>query len=87
MKVLVFGGVGKISSPVAWDLAGDDEIESFGIVARNDKSLEKTLSWIASERVSAHVLDIADATATRRLMKEYDVAVSPAGEEVRLQDC
>lgn len=75
MKVLVFGGAGKIGSAVAWDLAGDDEIESIGIVARTDKSLEKTLSWIASNKVTAHVLDIADAAATRRLMKEYDVAV------------
>lgn len=75
MNVLVFGGAGKIGSAVAWDLAGDDEIESIGIVARNYRSLEKTLSWIASDKVSAHVLDIADATATRLLMKEYDVAV------------
>ena len=75
MKVLVFGGAGKIGSAVAWDLAGDEEIESIGIVARNDRSLEKTLSWIASDKVTAHVLDIADTAATGRLMEKYDVAV------------
>jgi lysine 6-dehydrogenase len=75
VKILVFGGAGKIGSAVARDLAGDEEIESIGIVARNDKSLEKTLSWIASDKVTAHVLDTADAIATRRRMEKYDVAV------------
>ena len=75
MKVLVFGGAGKIGSAVAWDLAGDEEIESIGIVARNDRSLEKTLLWIASDKVTAHALDIADAVASGRLMKKYDVTV------------
>ena len=75
MEVLVLGGAGKIGSTVAQYLAGNEEIESIGIVARNDKSLEKTLSWIASDKVRAHVLDIADAAATRRLMEKYDVAV------------
>ena len=87
MKVLVLGGAGKIGSAVARDLAGDEGIESIGIVARNDRSLEKTLSWIASDKVSAHVLDIADAVATRRLMEKYDVAVIALPERtVQLQD-
>ena len=75
VKILVLGGAGKIGSAVARDLAGDEEIDSIGIVARNERSLEKTLSWIASDKVTAHVLDIADAGATRRLMEKYDVAV------------
>ena len=75
MKILVLGGAGKIGSAVAWDLAGDKEIESIGIAARNDKSLEKTKSWIASDKLAVHILDIADASATRRLMEKYDVAV------------
>lgn len=75
MKVLVLGGAGKIGSAVAWDLAGDKEIESVGIVARNDKSLKKTLSWIASDKVVGHALDIADAAVTGQLMEKYDVAV------------
>ncbi len=32
MKVLVFGGSGKIGSAVAWDLAKDDEVQAIGIV-------------------------------------------------------
>ena len=75
LKILVLGGAGKIGSDVAWDLAGDKEIESIGIAARNDKSLEKTKSWIASDKLAVHILDIADASATRRLMEKYDVAV------------
>jgi lysine 6-dehydrogenase len=69
------GGAGKIGSVVAWDLARDSEIESVGIVARRNGSLEKTRSWIASDKVIAHVLDITDIAATRRLMKNYDIAV------------
>ncbi|VVB63251.1 Uncharacterised protein [uncultured archaeon] len=33
------------------------------------------MSWMASDKVATHVLDIADAVATRRLMEKYDVAV------------
>lgn len=75
MKILVLGGAGKIGSAVAWDLAGDEEIESIGIVARNEASLNKTLSWIHSDKVTANILDIADKAATRRLMEKYDVTV------------
>lgn len=75
MKVLVFGGAGKIGSAVAWDMARDSEIESVGIVARSGGPLEKTRSWIANDKVTAHALDIADAAATRRLMKNYDIVV------------
>jgi lysine 6-dehydrogenase len=75
VKVLVLGGAGRIGSAVAWDLASDETIETVGIVARNSQSLEETRSRIASEKVCAHVLDIADAEAARRLMGHYDVAV------------
>ena len=75
MKVLIFGGAGKIGSAIAWDLAQDSEIESVGIVARSGGPLEKTRSWIASDKVTARALDIADTAATRRLTKNYDIVV------------
>jgi lysine 6-dehydrogenase len=75
VKALVFGGTGRIGSAVAWDLARDEVIESIGIAARSRQSLEKTSSWINSEKVRLHILDIDDAQTVRCLMSLYDVAV------------
>ena len=75
MKALVFGGTGRIGSAVAWDLARYGGAESIGIVGRSRPSLDRTLQWIGSEKVTAHVLDIADACKMRALMQEYDVGI------------
>lgn len=75
MKALIFGGAGRIGSTVAWDLARYDDREAVGIVGRNQDSLQKTKDWIGSEKVVAHVLDIADARKARTLMQEYDVGI------------
>ncbi|MCX6676566.1 MAG: saccharopine dehydrogenase NADP-binding domain-containing protein [Methanothrix sp.] len=75
MKALVFGGTGRIGSAVAWDLARYGGAEAVGIVGRSSPSLDKTLKWIGSEKVVAHVLDIADARKARALMQEYDVGI------------
>lgn len=75
MKVLVFGGTGRIGSVAAWDLAKEDMIEAIGLVARNRPSLEKTSSWINSEKVRNHILNIDDVSAVKRLMNRYDIAV------------
>jgi lysine 6-dehydrogenase len=73
MKALVFGGTGKVGAAVALDLAKDKDIKTVGIVGRRKDALEKTKKWIGSEKVIPHVLDIADESATKKLMKEYDV--------------
>jgi saccharopine dehydrogenase-like NADP-dependent oxidoreductase len=73
MKALVFGGSGKIGSAVAWDLAGDKQVDAIGITGRRKDALEKTKKWIGSDRVIPHVLDINDKAATIDLMKQYDV--------------
>lgn len=73
MKILVFGGSGKIGSAVAWDLVQDESIKQVGIVGRRKESLEKAKKWIGSDKVMIHVLDINDREATKKLMKEYDV--------------
>lgn len=75
MKVLVFGGSGKIGSAVAWDLAKDDEVEVVGIVGRRKDTLEKVSTWINSDKVKLHVLDITDREKTHYLMEGYDVGV------------
>lgn len=75
MKALVFGGTGRIGSAVAWDLARYGEVDTVGIVGRSPDALQKTQAWIGSERITAHVLDIADAAATKRLVQDYDVGV------------
>ncbi|MBN2619974.1 saccharopine dehydrogenase NADP-binding domain-containing protein [candidate division WOR-3 bacterium] len=73
MKILVFGGSGKIGSAVAWDLVKDDAITQIGIVGRHEKSLKKVIDWIGSSKIKPHILDINDREATKALMKQYDV--------------
>ncbi len=73
MKVLVFGGSGKIGSAVAWDLAKDKEIEAIGITGRRMHALEETKAWIGSNKIIPHVLDVNDKESAVKLMKEYDV--------------
>ncbi len=73
MKVLVFGGSGKIGSAVAWDLAKDNEVEAVGIVGRRKDALGQTRKWIGSSKVIPYVLDVNDREDTVGLMKQYDV--------------
>jgi saccharopine dehydrogenase-like NADP-dependent oxidoreductase len=75
MKILVFGGSGKIGSAVAWDLAGDKDVETIGIVGRHKETLEKVKQSVGSEKIIPHVLDINDKEAALSLMKQYDVGV------------
>jgi lysine 6-dehydrogenase len=76
MKVLVFGGNGKMGAAVAFDLLKDDAVEKVGLVARRKDALEKTREWLKSDRVEIHPLDIMDKAAVQRLMKQYDVGVN-----------
>ena len=75
LKVIIFGGTGKIGSAIAWDLAQDERIKSIGIAGRNQQSLEKTRAWINSDKISPCILDINDAAAVRKLMGQNDVGV------------
>lgn len=75
MKILVFGGSGKIGSAVAWDLAKDKEIEKIGIVGRHQAKLEKVKKWVGSDKITPHILDINDKNETIKLMKQYNVGV------------
>jgi len=75
MKVLIFGGSGKIGSAVAWDLSKDKEIKQIGIVGRREEDLKKAKTKIGSKKVLIHVLDIENKRETSKLMKQYDVGV------------
>jgi lysine 6-dehydrogenase len=75
MKILVFGGSGKIGSAVAWDLAPDKDVETIGIVGRHKETLQQVKDWVGSDKIEPHILDINDKEAAVSLMKQYDVGV------------
>ncbi len=75
MKILVFGGSGKIGSAVAWDLAPDSDVEAIGIVGRHMETLQQVKDWVGSDKITPHILDINDREAAIALMKQYDVGV------------
>lgn len=76
MKVLVFGGSGKMGAAVAFDLAKDDAVTGIGLVGRRRDALEQTRTWLKSPKVTPHVLDIEKKDDVIALMKQYDVAVN-----------
>jgi saccharopine dehydrogenase-like NADP-dependent oxidoreductase len=75
MKIVVFGGSGKMGAAVAWDLVKQDDVEQVGISGRREASLDATKAWIGSPKVKAHVLDITDRKAAQAVMADYDVGV------------
>lgn len=75
MRILVFGGSGKIGSAVAWDLAGDKDVEAIGLVGRHKETLDRVKQWVGSDKLIPHILDINDKQAAIGLMKQYDVGV------------
>lgn len=76
MKILVFGGNGKMGSAVAWDLVKDNDVKVVGITGRRKNVLEDVQKWIGSKKIVIHPIDIHDTEASKKLMKEYDVGVS-----------
>ena len=75
MKILVFGGSGKMGAAVAWDLVKEKDVEQVGLVGRRAETLERTKGWVDSPKIQVHVLDVADREAAMKLMAEYDVGV------------
>lgn len=76
MKVLVFGGSGKMGSTVAWDLAKNSKVGEVGIVGitgRRENTLEKTKKWINSDKIVLHAIDVNNREETMKLMEQYDV--------------
>ena len=75
MKILVFGGSGKIGAAVAWDLVKEQDVETVGLIGRRRDALEKTKTWIANPKLKLHILDIDDTQALKSVMQEYDIGV------------
>ncbi|MEA2087444.1 MAG: saccharopine dehydrogenase C-terminal domain-containing protein [Candidatus Caldatribacteriota bacterium] len=76
MKVLVFGGSGKMGSAVAWDLAKNSKVGEVGIIGitgRRENALEKTKNWINSDKIVLHAIDVNNREETMKLMGKYDV--------------
>lgn len=76
MKVLVFGGSGKMGAAVAWDLVKEDDVDVVGLVGRHEDTLQLAKEWVNSPKVATHILDIADVEQTIQVMQGYDVGVS-----------
>ena len=75
MKILIFGGSGKIGRAVAWDLAADKDVEAIGLVGRHRASLQDTKDWVGSKKIVLHALDVCRKTDVIALMKKYDASV------------
>ena len=76
MKVLVFGGSGKMGSAVAWDLVKNSKVGEVGIIGitgRRENALEKTKKWINSDKIILHAIDVNNREETMKLMEQYDV--------------
>jgi lysine 6-dehydrogenase len=75
MRIVVFGGGGRIGRAVARDLATDPEVEKIGLVGLDPDELQRARVWIDDPRVELHVADVADAVTTMSVMKGYDAGV------------
>lgn len=76
MKILIFGGTGKIGSAIAWDLVKQGTVETVGLVGRRRKALEEVKNWVKSKKVVLHSLDISEKKQTQKLMQKYDVGIN-----------
>ena len=76
MKVLVFGGSGKMGAAVAFDLVRDQTVEAVGLVGRRREALEQTRAWLGSDKVVLHALDVERKDDVMALMRRYDVGVN-----------
>jgi len=76
MKILVFGGGGKMGASVAYDLVREPAVSEIGLVDRSGEGLERVRNWLASPKVGVHVLDVARTDEVKALMKGYDVSVN-----------
>ncbi|MCJ7612709.1 MAG: saccharopine dehydrogenase NADP-binding domain-containing protein [Candidatus Aminicenantes bacterium] len=76
MKILIFGGSGKIGAAVAWDLAKDKDVETIGLVGRHRATLQKIKDWVGSKKIVLHTLDVNKKKEVIALMKKYDASAS-----------
>jgi len=76
MKVLVFGGGGKMGSTVAFDLLKNAAVREVGLADRSYSGLENARAWLKHPNVVVHHLDVSDKDELTALMKHYHVGVN-----------
>ena len=76
MKVLVFGGGGKMGSTVAFDLLKSGEVATVGLADRSHGALENAKAWLKSPKVVTHQVDVSRKDELTALMKQYDVGIN-----------
>lgn len=72
MRIVIFGGSGKIGSAVAWDLARDPDVASIGLAGRRREALERVQGWLKSDKVVVHPIDSDNRAGMIEVMKRYD---------------
>ncbi len=75
MRIVVFGGGGRIGRAVAKDLARDPAVEKIGLVSMHAEELAAARSWIGDPRIQIHVADVTDREVMLSLMNGYDAGV------------
>jgi len=75
MKLLIFGGSGKMGSAVAWDLVQQDDVEQVGLLDRSFEGLERISRWVGSSKLELHPIDLSDRRAVLEVMETYDIGV------------
>jgi len=75
MKLLVFGGSGKMGSAVAWDLVQQADVEQVGLLDRSKQGLQQVDRWLGSSKLSLHMVNLNERQAVIDLMRAYDVGV------------
>lgn len=76
MRIVVFGGSGRIGRAVAWDLARDPAVTEVGLVGLFSKDLEAARDWIGSPKVTLHPASVDDRSTMLRLMQGFDAGVT-----------
>lgn len=75
MRIIVFGGSGRIGRAVAWDLARDPAVEEVALVGLAQAELEAARQWIGTGNVTLHTADLLAGADLRGLMAGYDAGV------------
>jgi len=75
MKILVLGGVGRIGTAIAHDLAGNDKVSQVGITGLEDNRLEQVKSDLGKDKVNTHKIDLEDNDKVIAILKDYDLGI------------
>jgi lysine 6-dehydrogenase len=75
MKMVVFGGSGKIGRVAAWDLIQHEAVDCVGLVDCRLEALDRTRAWLNSSKVRPYALDVYDKAAVTALCRQFDVGV------------